>query len=207
MSQPLTLCRCYDICTSSPPVTSPLCSLSSSTTESGYATATPTPEPGAAYTEKPATDSISPAIDDSKAMVMAEMSDNDATAAAPAPATEFRLANANTEEAPASPATEASSLVEAPANLRGAAIAKMQADKIRKPNTDNLPCWDKDTCKEVQLGIPSPAPSQSPAESSTVPTAEPSSSVPADTSNEAPPQAPAEVPADAPAEESVETPV
>ncbi|KAJ4987834.1 hypothetical protein SVAN01_06714 [Stagonosporopsis vannaccii] len=169
---------CYDVCTSSPPVTSPPCSLSSNTTKTGSATTTPSPNPGAAYTENPATDSVTPATDDSKAMVMAEMPNTDAPApepAAPAPAAEFRLANANAEDSAASPATEASAPVEAPANLRGAAIAKMQADKLRKPNTDNVPCWDSDLCKEVQLGIPSPVSSQSTTAPSAAPTLEPSS--------------------------------
>lgn len=221
LSLELTLCRCYDICTSSPPVTSPPCSLYSSTIKTGYAAATLSPEAGAAYTEKPATDNTTPAIDDSKAMVMAEMPPV-SEPAAPAPAVEFRLANANAEEPAASPATEASTLVEAPANLRGAAIAKIQADNVRKPNTENVPCWDRIECKEVQLGIPSPAPSQSTAASSTAVTAEPSSiastetpsdaptetllRVPSETPIETPTEATAQAPTDAPAEETTEAP-
>lgn len=195
----LTSCRCYDVCTSAPPVTSPPCSLSSSNTESEYAApssltdsayaipsstsnANPTssPEPGAAYTEKSASDSIAPALDDSKALVMAEMPKADSSvpnSPAASPAVEFRLANANAEGA----AVESSNLVEAPANMREAALAKVMANNNRKPKTDNVPCWDKPWCKEVQLGIPSPTSSQASAEPSITSTEEPSSSTAANT--------------------------
>ena len=84
---------------------------------------------------------------------MAEIPSSDAPPAIPSFTSELRVA-ALADDAPA-PAPEPA-LIEAPANLRGAAIAKMQADTVRKPIVDNKPCWDKPTCREVQLGIPSP---------------------------------------------------
>jgi hypothetical protein len=114
---------------------------------------------------------------------MAEMPSANAAAsapqpsAAPAPASdagELRLANVPAEDTTS--ITEDSELVEAPQSLRGAAIAKVLADKDRKPNTANVPCWDSPSCKEVQLGIPSPLPSsvEASSEATAGPTAEPS---------------------------------
>jgi hypothetical protein len=89
---------------------------------------------------------------------MAEMPNPDAPPAIPSFTSELRVAAvADDEPAPAPEPV----LIEAPANLRGAAIAKLQADKVRKPIVDNKPCWDKPTCREVQLGIPSPVESES----------------------------------------------
>ena len=104
---------------------------------------------------------------------MAEMLDAAAAALAPEPASapaasdasEFRIAT---------------DLIEAPASLRGAAIARIMADKIRAPNTPNVPCWDSEACREVQLGVPSP----SPVESSVGPTAEATAELSADVSVE-----------------------
>ncbi|KAJ8115271.1 hypothetical protein OPT61_g3042 [Boeremia exigua] len=194
---------CYDICMPAPPVSSPSCSLSSSTSEPGYGAPTLSPEPGAAYTKEPASDNSSSAIDDSKALVMAEMPSSDAPASQPSLAVEFRLANV---DAPSSSPAEAQPLIEAPANLRGAAIAKLMADKVRQPITDNVPCWDKDTCKEVQLGIPSPAPVDISAVSSTTYTAEASAATSADPVAVNPSSSPAEVSTEAPAEGPTDAP-
>ncbi|KAJ4345097.1 hypothetical protein N0V95_005910 [Ascochyta clinopodiicola] len=150
--------RCFDTCSSAPPFESPPCTLSSTVTPTEYAISAPTPEPGEAYTKKPASDGVNPATDDSKAMVMAEMPN--ASESAPAPeasqtaaidAGEFRVAAQANEAAPAD-----SSIVEAPAipeggTMRGNAILKLMADKDRTPNTPNVPCYDA-FCKEAQLG-------------------------------------------------------
>lgn len=236
--QLLTFYRCYDVCTSAPPYTSPPCSLSStapsvdtsttdwvaSTETSGYAIFTATPEPGAAYTTEPPADSIAPATDGSKALVMAEMPKADAD---DPDAGTFRIAHMDSEQAAAAVA-EAPALIEAPQSLRGAAIAKLLADKDRKPNTENKPCWDSPTCKEVQLGIPSPLPSSVEPSSgaASAPTSEPSEDPqlapgsptdnPADAPVDAPGEAPAEPqsssessaesPTDAPAEVPTEAP-
>ncbi|KAF9692417.1 hypothetical protein EKO04_009768 [Ascochyta lentis] len=150
---------CYDTCTSAPPFESPPCTLSSTATETSYATNVATPGPGVAYTEKPASDDISPAIDDNKALVMAEMPNTSEPAPAPeasetpAPdAGEFRVAEAQANE----PEPADTNIVEAPAvpeggTMRGNAILKIMADKDRVPNTANVPCYDA-FCKEAQLG-------------------------------------------------------
>lgn len=157
--------RCFDTCTTVPPIESPPCSLSSTTTESGYATSVPTPEPGVAYTEEPAADEISSAVDDSKALVMAEMpapSDS-----APAPETSATASDPGAD-AGALRVAETKDVVQAPSlggSMRGNAILQVMADKERTPNTPNVPCWDKPTCKEVQLGIPNPNASAAPEES------------------------------------------
>lgn len=168
--------RCYDICTSSPPVTSPPCSLSSTATTSGYATSIPTPEPGVAYTEKPASDNIDPAIDNDRALVMAEMPNADTSTPTAPDAGELRTANTQSGESDTSAASAGPNLIEAPASLRGQAIAKVMADKVRKPNTANVECYDNPFCKEVQLG-----PSQS---SAAEPLAEPSQDSSTETSAE-----------------------
>lgn len=181
--------RCYDTCTTAPPIESPPCSLPVTTIESSYVTSIPTPAPGSAYTKNPATDDIAPAIDDSKAMVMAEMPASSSPtpsgaspAAIPDPASqagELRVA-------------QAQNVVEAPStggSMRGNAILKMEANTDRVPNTENVPCWDKPSCKEVQLGIPNPNASAAPAESaastdtaaSETPSASDAAATPADT--------------------------
>jgi hypothetical protein len=141
---------------------------------------------------------------------MAEMPNSDAPPPTPSFTSELRIAAVADEPAPAPEPV----LIEAPANLRGAAVAKMQADKVRKPTVDNKPCWDKPTCREVQLGIPSPVESESVAESSAEPSVEPSTDAPVETpmetSVETPEEttfpSPAEAPAVAPVETSAEQP-
>ncbi|KAF3044603.1 hypothetical protein E8E12_002353 [Didymella heteroderae] len=216
---------CYDVCTSRPPYTSPPCSLSSSTTdigssstesifsttEPGYAIPTPAPKPGVAYTTDAPADSIAPAVDDSRALVMAEMPTSDAsapasgspTASAPTPdAGELRIANVPAEQA--APTDEASEPIEAPPSLRGAAIAKLLADKDRKPKTENKPCWDDPSCKEVQLGIPSPLPSS--VEASPGAAATPTAQSTPESSTELPADAPVETSSDLPAVTPTDTP-
>lgn len=208
----LTLRRCYDICSPAPSFKSPPCTLSStvslpgyaiptissssSTSETGYAVPTISHAPGSAYTEKPASDDIAPAIDNNRAMVMAEMpSAADAPAPAPSFASELRLANAP---------DQAGALIEAPANLRGAAIAKMMADTVRMPTPANTPCYDNPFCKEVQLGISSPVPAtEAPAtfEPTPEPSAEPTTETSAETPAAAPTEGQTEVPVEAPVEQ------
>ncbi|KAF3005973.1 hypothetical protein E8E13_010339 [Curvularia kusanoi] len=191
---------CYDTCTSAPPFESPPCSLSSTTltssalasntlssspSESGYAVPTPTPSshPGTAFTEKPASDGIDPAIDSNKALVMAEMpmpSSSDTPTSIPSPPSELRVANVQSTSKP----------LEAPAggNLRAAAIAKMEANPFRTATVSNVPCYTPG-CKEYgESSTPAPvAPSSvdSMAESSVVatpvPSAEASTTAPAET--------------------------
>lgn len=138
---------------------------------------------------------------------MAEMPSADAAAPAPEPsaasvlapdAGEFRVANVPADQA--APTAEASELIEAPQSLRGAAIAKLMADKVRKPNTANKPCWDSPSCKEVQLGIPSPLPSS--VEASSEPAAAPTAESSAQPSADVPADAPADTPAEVPSEPS-----
>ncbi|KAF3043035.1 hypothetical protein E8E11_004941 [Didymella keratinophila] len=224
---------CYDVCTSRPPYTSPPCSLSSSTTdiysstteptfsttESGYAIPTPAPEPGVAYTTDAPADSIAPAIDDSRALVMAEMPSVDADVPASSSAIvstsspdagELSIENVPAEQA--LPTAEA----ETPQSLRSAAIAKLLADKIRKPKTENKPCWDDPNCKEVQLGIPSPLPSLVETSSESTAASTPESSpeaprnlsedAPTETSADTPPYLPAETPEEAPTGASTDVP-
>jgi hypothetical protein len=152
---------------------------------------------------------------------MAEMPSADtavpspATASTPSPdAGELRVANVPAEQA--APASGASELIEAPQSLRGAAIAKLLADKDRKPKTANKPCWDNPSCREVQLGIPSPLPSsvESSSELTAAPTLEPSpalsTDLPTDASTESSADAPTDIPAgtpeEAPTEAAVEIP-
>lgn len=137
---------------------------------------------------------------------MAEMPNPDAPPAIPSLTSELRDAAVADEPAPApEPA-----LIEAPANLRGAAIAKLQADKVRKPTVDNKPCWDKLTCREVQLGIPSPVSSESVGESSAVfvseTSVEPSAEPLTEPSTEAPVETPMETLVDTPQETSFPSP-
>jgi hypothetical protein len=147
---------------------------------------------------------------------MAEMPNPDAPPAIPSFTSELRVAAvADDEPAPAPEPV----LIEAPANLRGAAIAKLQADKVRKPIVDNKPCWDKPTCREVQLGIPSPVESESVVESSSVavsegfaetsaePSMEPSTEAPVETPMETSAETPEETPFPSPAEAPPEAPV
>jgi hypothetical protein len=149
---------------------------------------------------------------------MAEIPSSLAPPAIPSFTSELRVAVVAGEPAPAPEPV----LVEAPANLRGAAIAKMQADKIRKPTVENKPCWDRPTCREVQLGIPSPVPGGSVRESSAIaaseasagasaepvtePSTEPSTKSSAESSAESSTEVPTETPTETSAETSVETP-
>jgi hypothetical protein len=127
---------------------------------------------------------------------MAEMPSTDVATSAPglpgtiaeavAPdAGEFRIANVQADQ----PEAEVSTPIEAPESLRGQAIARMKANKDRVPNVGNVPCWDKDTCKEVQLGIPSPVSVVSSTEPTAASTPESSPNTPADAPAE---EAPAE---------------
>ena len=145
---------------------------------------------------------------------MAEIPSSDAPPAIPSFTSELRVA-AVADDAPA-PAPEPA-LIEAPANLRGAAIAKMQADTVRKPIVDNKPCWDKPTCREVQLGIPSPIEGGAVGETSAAVVSEVSVETSAEITAEAPVETQTEIseetlvdtafpsPTEAPAEAPVET--
>lgn len=175
------------------------------TTESGYSIPTPAPEPGAAYTTDLPADYGAPAIDASKALVMAEMPSATATASTPDPpsapspasdAGELRIANV--------PAAEVEA---APQSFRAAAIAKLLADKNRKPKTENKPCWDRPDCREVQLGIPSPLPSsvETLSEPTTASTLELSQESPTE-SVDAPTQTSADSLAESPAGTATDTP-
>ena len=94
---------------------------------------------------------------------------------------ELRVDNTQADE----PETESSDFVEAPQSLRGAAIAKMKGNPNRVAKTENVPCWDKPTCREVQLGIPSPVSSDSAIEATQKATPEtPAEEVPVDSSSE-----------------------
>lgn len=117
---------------------------------------------------------------------------NSPAASAPTPdAGELRIANVPSEQA----------IPEAPQSLRGAAIAKLLANKDRKPKTENKPCWDNPSCREVQLGIPSPSFSsvETPSEPTAASTAEvfPESQtdLPGDASTETSAIAPTDTPA------------
>lgn len=93
---------------------------------------------------------------------MAEMPNADAPATTPTPAPDATTSDANEptaaqvqkDEPEATTPVIVSDPVEAPGGvgtLRGAAIAKIKADKDRKPKTANVPCYDDPFCKEVQL--------------------------------------------------------
>jgi hypothetical protein len=165
-----------------------------------------------AYTTDAPVDSIGPAIDDNRALVMAEMpnvnaavpASSSATVSTPTPdAGDLEIADVLAEQAV--PTTEASEPIEAP-SLRGAAIAKLLADKDRKPMIANKPCWDHPSCKEVQLGIPSPLPtlvgaSSEPTAASTAgPSPDSPTGLSVDASTESSTNAPTDIPAGTPEE-------
>ncbi|KAJ4321311.1 hypothetical protein N0V94_002943 [Neodidymelliopsis sp. IMI 364377] len=100
---------------------------------------------GVAYTEKPASNGIPSALDDNKALVMAEMPNTPAAPAQDTDAGELRVA----QDPATDSSTSGSAPIEAPAGgtLRGAAIARIEADTERMPHVANVACYTPG-CKE-----------------------------------------------------------